>query len=435
MQLHTNSLFPEVEPTVRLADLLGSGSNATVFRAQRVTPQDTQMVAVKIPNASVSLATEVAALKRFPHPNIVRLIDEQVSGTGTESTASIVIELCDGGTVEDRILTQPLTPGEVHMIVSSIGAALRSIHAAGWIHGDVNPSNIALRSSDLPCLIDFGTCRPSNSATPTEGTDGFTSPALPSSPILDVRGLIATALAALNPSTAQHLTARLSDLLLRCDRGESVSIEMLTSEFSDIPVEHVQRFSPHASRQLPTRAGGPAAPRTRQFGPRPGGDPTPMTEPQPSRTSLPRVAAIAVIALLAVFIGLDVVGSSNTADALDTEPPEVTNGNRLAAAATLSAADASWTTDGGNMVLTHEARGRFLAGNEGDWAAIADWNCDGEPTLGVFRPSTGAWFVFQSWDADAVSDVEIITDAAAPGTRTALWVEIDAAQCARPIVA
>ena len=80
---------------------------------------------------------------------------------------------------------------------------------------------------------------------------------------------------------------------------------------------------------------------------------------------------------------------------------------------------------------------RFLAGRVGDLAAIGDWNCDGTPTLGVLRPSTGAWFTFGSWEADVVSTSEII---ASPYTTRSeltsldLVVEIDATGCAQPMV-
>lgn len=442
MQMHTKSLSPGVEPTVRLADLLGSGSTATVFRAQRTTALGPEMVAVKIPNARTSLNAEATALKRFAHPNIVRLVESGRSCTPS-AEASIVLELCDSGTVEDLLLARPLTPGEVHMVVSSVGAALSLVHDAGWIHGDVNPSNVALRSTDLPCLIDFGMCRPADKTPAISGTEGFTSPTLPSSPMLDVRGLIATALAALGPAGPHPIHHRLEELLIRCDRGQEVSIETVLQAFEDVPVEHIDGSQLPGSRHVGRASGGPTPPRTRRFGPRPGGDPTPASTSTTSRAPLPRVAALAGAALLIAFVALDVLGPSSAADALSPEPAIATQPSALltgetemlSAEETLATQGVSWIADGSNMRIDHESLDRsFLAGSHGDVAAIGDWNCDGVQTLGIFRPGTGAWFEFDSWDQAAVSTVEVISEPVAVGAVAAVAVERDSAGCARPVI-
>lgn len=43
---------------------------------------------------------------------------------------------------------------------------------------------------------------------------------------------------------------------------------------------------------------------------------------------------------------------------------------------------------------------RFALGAPGDWFLIGDWDCDGETTPALYRPSTGDVFVFERWAAD-----------------------------------
>jgi hypothetical protein len=42
----------------------------------------------------------------------------------------------------------------------------------------------------------------------------------------------------------------------------------------------------------------------------------------------------------------------------------------------------------------------YEVGEPGDQVAVADWDCDGEPTPGLLRPTTGEVFLFPSWAAD-----------------------------------
>jgi hypothetical protein len=51
---------------------------------------------------------------------------------------------------------------------------------------------------------------------------------------------------------------------------------------------------------------------------------------------------------------------------------------------------------------------RFLVGEMGDEVAVRDWDCDGEPTPALLRPSTGEVFLFARWDAATELVVEPI---------------------------
>jgi serine/threonine protein kinase len=66
-----------------------------------------------------------------------------------------------------------LTP--IERWAAPLARALARVHAAGWVHHDVKPANILLRSPDAPLLTDFGTARRVGDPSPP-GSLGYVSP-------------------------------------------------------------------------------------------------------------------------------------------------------------------------------------------------------------------------------------------------------------------
>jgi serine/threonine-protein kinase len=60
----------------------------------------------------------------------------------------------------DRILRAeypaPLLPSQALRLAQQIAEGLEAVHAAGFVHRDVKPSNIMLRADGTPVLTDFG---------------------------------------------------------------------------------------------------------------------------------------------------------------------------------------------------------------------------------------------------------------------------------------
>ena len=77
------------------------------------------------------------------------------------STAYIVMDYEDGESL-DRLLERlgRLTEAQLKRVVLPVATGLREVHAAGFLHCDVKPSNIFVRRSDeSPVLLDFGSAR------------------------------------------------------------------------------------------------------------------------------------------------------------------------------------------------------------------------------------------------------------------------------------
>eukprot|EP00392_Amoebophrya_sp_AT5.2_P008943 g8971.t1 len=108
--------------------------------------------------------TEVELMKQLDHPNILRLYevyDEQ----DITRTIHLVTELCDGGSLRNRLvyhsrtLKCPMSEGQSAAYIQQCLQALSYCHGMGIIHRDVKPDNVLFvtRKADSAVkLIDFG---------------------------------------------------------------------------------------------------------------------------------------------------------------------------------------------------------------------------------------------------------------------------------------
>ncbi len=141
-----------------LGDVVGCGSSAVVHRAEDV--RSGAVVAVKVFTTSGSVVQrsqhrrEIEALSRLQHPGLVRLLD----GDGSGTHPFVVTELVEGPSLAEVLHDGPLTPAEVHRLGAGLAAALGHVHAHGFVHRDVKPSNVLL-DGDRPRLVDFGIAR------------------------------------------------------------------------------------------------------------------------------------------------------------------------------------------------------------------------------------------------------------------------------------
>ncbi len=102
---------------------------------------------------------EAQILAQFRHPCIVRVTSFFRSG----NTAYMVMEYVEGEGLDSRLRrSKTLDEATLKKMVSPLLDGLETLHAADYIHRDIKPPNIFIRSADgLPVLLDFGSARQS----------------------------------------------------------------------------------------------------------------------------------------------------------------------------------------------------------------------------------------------------------------------------------
>ena len=177
---------------LRLTQRLGAGGMGTVYLAHDVRLD--RHVAVKTVSASsvprmMGLQPEAWAMARVPHAALAKIY-------GVESWRGrpfLVVEFLPGGTLAERLADGPISASRSVAVTIHLAEALAALHRAGYLHGDVKPSNIGFTADGSPKLLDFGLARPANNAAAAGGTLGYLSPEVlagrPAEPADDVWSL------------------------------------------------------------------------------------------------------------------------------------------------------------------------------------------------------------------------------------------------------
>jgi serine/threonine protein kinase len=137
---------------------LGGGITCNVYLA---TDDRGQTVAVKVLKSkfeqndfAVELIQREAMMgMALAHPNVIRVIDAHVD----RPPYFLVMDHVTGNTVKDELFRQgPLKLSTSLGILRQVSEGLSALHHAGFIHGDVKPSNIMLPGLGKARLIDLG---------------------------------------------------------------------------------------------------------------------------------------------------------------------------------------------------------------------------------------------------------------------------------------
>lgn len=109
------------------------------------------------PQANELIRREAETLKQCAGPGVVAL--EAQGGDGDHRF--LILEFIDGDPLDEYTIHGNRRPEEVADLVARVCQIVARVHAKGYLHGDLKPSNILVRAEDQePILIDFGlACR------------------------------------------------------------------------------------------------------------------------------------------------------------------------------------------------------------------------------------------------------------------------------------
>jgi calcium-dependent protein kinase len=105
------------------------------------------------PEEHENLLGEMSIMMSLDHPNIAKLYEVY----DQSSYYVMVMELCEGGELFERIINEKIEEEESIIIIKQILSALNYMHTQGIIHRDIKPENMLFeKSSKRLKLIDFG---------------------------------------------------------------------------------------------------------------------------------------------------------------------------------------------------------------------------------------------------------------------------------------
>jgi serine/threonine protein kinase len=178
---YRNALQPQsLLHEYRIEQVLGAGGFGTTYLA-RDTHLDKQVaikeyfpsdIAMRAAEGTVQPATteresdykwgldrflqEARTLARFSHPNIVR-VNRYFEANGT---AYMVMDYERGEPLKNLLIVNSRLPeAQLRRLAGPLLDGLRAVHAAGFLHRDIKPDNIFVRTDGTPVLIDFGSAR------------------------------------------------------------------------------------------------------------------------------------------------------------------------------------------------------------------------------------------------------------------------------------
>ena len=149
---------------------LGGGALGSVFVVTRTEERHNsraERFALKVPeyNATSAMSVseaeflrlfreEAGALLAIPeHPNVARFV---TFDAGAKPKPILVMELIEGPTCERVLASNRLTMSGTIRVLDGILSGLEAMHARSVGHLDLKPTNVILRGSRDPVLVDFG---------------------------------------------------------------------------------------------------------------------------------------------------------------------------------------------------------------------------------------------------------------------------------------
>ena len=167
----------------KFLDVLGRGGMGTVFKGQHEETGELHAVKVLAPNYSqephfrARFESEIKALIKLDHPNIVRLI----SFGQEDGNMFFAMEMVDGKSLFEVLRSgHKFTPPQCLSIAKDVCKGLKHAHDRGIIHRDLKPGNLMMTKDRVVKITDFGIAKSYGSSQNTGnnilGTLDYMSP-------------------------------------------------------------------------------------------------------------------------------------------------------------------------------------------------------------------------------------------------------------------
>ncbi len=185
VELLRHEPVPERLGPYRIVKQLGHGGMATVYLAERADGQFEKRVAIKILHGSVTeddqrnrFRQERQLLANLDHPNIVRVIDGNVTPDGRPY---LVEDYVEGTPITAYAESRKLSEPQRVQLFLQVVRAIHYAHGLGIVHRDLKPDNILVSAEGVVKLIDFGIAGIATDSQQTGGalrywTPGYASP-------------------------------------------------------------------------------------------------------------------------------------------------------------------------------------------------------------------------------------------------------------------
>ncbi|MFI9559364.1 protein kinase domain-containing protein [Nonomuraea endophytica] len=170
----------------RLLELLGSGTFAAVYRAQRAGARE--QVALKVLHAQHArserirgqFAREARILSEVTSAHLVTIFESDLAG----SEPFVAMTLATEGTLQRRLDDDgPLPLSAAVVVIEHVAKGVTALHRKGFLHRDLKPSNILIATSrdggERFMVADLGLARDllsEETFTQQSGTAGFRAP-------------------------------------------------------------------------------------------------------------------------------------------------------------------------------------------------------------------------------------------------------------------
>lgn len=173
-------MTPQVFGEYLLVGRIAARSMAEVFLAVRLGDRSGRTLVLKRPglderasgSVAEALRREAEALRGLDLAGVVRLADAGELG----GLPFVVVEHVRGVSLE-RLIEAGAAREHAPTITRALADVLDRLHKAGWVHGDVSPSNVLVDDAGEVVLVDFGLALREGTARPgPSGTAGYTSP-------------------------------------------------------------------------------------------------------------------------------------------------------------------------------------------------------------------------------------------------------------------